>query len=366
VAELRASAEGPVNVLLCNVAVTYVYVDGFFVQESAEGGAMSVYVGKTDGDPANWPYAAPSVGDVLNIQVTEFGSFKGHQQITASLPPEAAGTTDVSAYALDLSEGTLPSEELESRLVMVTGATIDQKKGKVMGISYGTATNVVFFAGKGKSLCRNATFDLVRAVVVEYTTDPEGATLHELKTWDASLDVANLDDSGCAVDDSNWDFEDWTLTDPPLGFVKTDKSKGFAVSQDTVNFHGGTSSAQVWVKTKDNSPELAQSWYMPVTVGTNYSLVVWALDNEAQLRARLILEFYDSKAEVGKDGEKYSAYTEDSADWQSLSHARVAPEGAIQLRGFIRFYDQTDEFDPEVGAGMSIDDWSVTMSVEEQ
>ena len=113
----------------------------------------------------------------------------------------------------------------------------------------------------------------------------------------------------------------------------------------------------------EKTAELAQSWYMPVTAGTNYTLSVWAWENDPNLRARLVLEFFDGtqKVDAGENVSKYSDYTTDNAEWQAMSVTITAPEGATQLRGFIRFYDQND-FDPAVGAAMHIDDWSVSMN----
>lgn len=354
--DLKASEEGPVNVLLCNMAVTYVYDQGYFIQASADSAAIGIYVGGDLNADGSWPYPAPAPGDLLNLQVTEFGSYNGLQQITASLDPVNMGTTDIGGFALDLSEGTLPSEGIESRLVKVTGIAVDEKAGKVLTISYGTAAGVQLYALNGEALCRNATFDLVHGIVTEYNG------VHQLKTFDATLDVANLDDSGCAVDDSNWDFEDWTVTDPPIGFEKAAVADGFTITQDTEVFYGGAASAKI-TQTTEQTPELAQSWYMPATAGTTYTLSVWAWDNEPNLRARLVLQFYDGSGKVDTDppSGKYSAYTQDMAEWQSLSVTLVAPEGATQLRGSMRFYDQND-FDPAVGASMNLDNWSVSVN----
>ena len=63
IADLRAAGEEPVDLTLCEVAVTVVYDSGYYVQELG-GDAMNIYVGLQFNEDDGWPYAAPTVGDI--------------------------------------------------------------------------------------------------------------------------------------------------------------------------------------------------------------------------------------------------------------------------------------------------------------
>ena len=349
VAELKASEEGPVDLTLCEVAVTTVYYNGYYVQE-AGGDAMNIYVGLQLGDDNAWPYDMPQVGDVLSIPVTEYGSFNGHQEVLASSAPTVTGTTTLDAYYTDLSEGILPSEESESALVKLSGATVTDVQGDTLKVSYGTATDVQVYLSGTLQVCEGAVLDIAHGVITEYSG------VHQVKVFDAATNVTVVDTANCLAQDYNWDLEDWTESDPPLNFVKTSAADGLSITQETEMVHGGASAAKATVTT-DANPELAQTWYMSLDGATSTTFSVWLLDNDPNLRARLVLKFYDGEKEVG-DNAKYSSYSEDSAEWTQLSVTREVPAEAIQVRGFLRFYDQAD-FDTAGTASIIFDDWMI-------
>jgi hypothetical protein len=351
IAELAASEEGPVDMTLCDVAVTVVYYNGYYVQE-AGGDATNIYVGMQFDDDNNWPYAAPQVGDVLSIPVTEYGSFNGHQEVLASGAPTVTGTTSLDTYYTDLSAGILPTEETESSLVKVAGVTVTDVEGDTLKVSYGTATDVQVYLSGTVQVCEGAVIDISQGVITEYNG------VHQIKVFEAETHVTIVDTTDCLSVDYNWDFEDWTESDPPLNFVKTAAADGLSITQETEVVYAGASAAKVTVTT-DANPEMAQSWYMSLDGATSATFSVWLLDNEPNLRGRLVLKFYDGEKEVG-DNAKYSDYSEDSADWTQLSVTREVPVDAIQVRGYLRFYDQGD-FDTVGTASIMVDDWMIAL-----
>lgn len=345
-----------VDVQLCNVVVTFKHNDGYFIQQSIDGPATEVYVG------SDWAYPAPTEGDVLNIRVSQWTSFKGHEEITASEPPVLIAQQSLEGYALDLSSGILPTEALESRLVTVTGAKVREViNSKTYLIDYGTAEAVDFYAvGLNEELCTNATFDIERAILIQY------GDIHEIKAYFAGFDVTNIDTSNCPPpvvhDDSNWGFESWLESDPPEDFVKEKLSQKFTATQEGEHVKQGSNACVLNWFTTDH-PELAQGWWTPAEAFKTYTHSLWAWDEAATGRVRTALKFYDAdKNQVGNTA--YSGYTADEGTWTELSITSEAPEGTAFVRAAIRMYDE-GLFDETVGAEIYIDEWSLTENAEE-
>ncbi|MBN2495125.1 MAG: lamin tail domain-containing protein [Deltaproteobacteria bacterium] len=182
---LRGAAAGAVDLQLCPARVTYAYAQGYFLQASATGPAVMVYEG------ADWT-ADVAVGDQVRMHVTELTDYNGLLEITAHDAVEVLSQGNpVDPWVQDLSGGTLPVENLESELVLVTGATITAVDGRDLTISYGTATDVLLHTNATSALgyCAGATLDF-RGPVGEYSG------VYQLRSYDDS-DFANFDDSNC-------------------------------------------------------------------------------------------------------------------------------------------------------------------------
>ena len=195
---------------------------------------------------------------------------------------------------------------------------------------------------------------ITHAVITEY----QGT--HQIKVFEPADNITDLDMTGCHPVEYNWDFEDWTDSDPPVNFVETSGGDVMTVLQETTDVHGGTSAARMTINSGDGTPELAQAWYMPLDGATTATFSVWLVDNDPNVKARLVFKFYDGTQEVADDNSKYSGYSSDSADWAQMTVTRDVPAEATEARAFVRLYDEND-FATAGTATVVIDDWNVAL-----
>lgn len=204
---------GDVSVSLCDVTVTYVHPEGFFVQAAQVGPAVHV------------PEAAAptvAVGDVITLPVRRVGSLAGNVQVEAHGAIEVSSHgADVSLLRQDLSAGTPPGEELESEIVRVANAFHDGFDGPFanFNMAYGSAPDVPFCRGAYENLCsEGGSVDLcmtstftVDAVVMQFEEEDgtPGYRIHSLNDSDF-LEVRcletcwnDLDDDGDGLVDCN-------------------------------------------------------------------------------------------------------------------------------------------------------------------
>lgn len=345
VANLKACAEGPVDVTLKSVTVTYVFEQGYFVQDNS--GATEVYT--TD----EWPYEKVTVGQVISLHVTEYGNFHAQQEVVASDAPVIEGTGDAAGFILDISDGTLPAEDIESFVVMGTGIKVDALDGKNLTVSYGTAQGVTLRANEiAQAMCVGATFDLLTGVVTQYDEE------HRLQAFVAA-DTTNINTDNCEApvdaDDSNWGFEEGGPNDPPADFVKD--GDALTAEWTAEMAHSGNNGCKLTWTSADNQ-DLFQGFFMPITAGQTATFDLWAVDNDAAGRFRLCLEFY-SDTFLSLKKEYSSTYTDDGADWAELTYAVDAPDSSAYVRAFVRMYDVVESWDGD--ASVYIDDWSLTV-----
>ncbi len=344
IANLQGCAEGDIDVTVKGATVTYVFDQGYFIQDAS--GATEVYVGNA------WPYETVTVGQVIDIHATAYGNFHGQQEITASDAPVVVGTADVEPLKLDISAGTLPSEDIESHVIKGTGFVVETVNGQNLTVAYGTATGVVFRANEAaESMCPGATFDVVSAIVTQYDDE------HRIQAFFAA-DVTNINTTNCEApaeaDDSNWGFEEGGPNDPPADFVKA--TTDFTAEWTAEQAHTGTNGCKLTWTSQDNQ-DFYQGWYMPVTAGQQVSFKVWGLDNDTAGRFRLCLEFY-SDTFMSLKKEYSSGYSEDAAEWTQLEFGKAAPDAAAYVRGFVRLYDVTENW--QGTSTVFVDDWNVT------
>jgi len=342
----QACQEGLVDATLSGVTVTYVFDKGYFLQD--ETGAMEVYVGN------DWPYVAPAVGDVVDLHVTEYGSYANHQEVTASDAPVVTGQGDIAALSTDISAGTLPSEGLESFLVTGAGFEVSGVDGQNITLAYGSAAGVTFRVDDVQELCVGAVFDLLSGVVTQWYD------IHRLQSFDTSQDLANVNTDNCEVpeqiDDSNWDFEEvGDEDDPPADFEKA--TSGYTALVSDAQAHLGAQSCELtWDST--GNQDFYQGLFMPVQPSQMVTFVVWVLDDEPAGRVRQFLRFYDENKQSKSSGfdNKFSA---DSADWVEMSYSMQAPEEAAFVRAYVRMYDYGANWDGD--ATVYVDDWNLNV-----
>ncbi|MBM4353557.1 MAG: hypothetical protein FJ109_07125 [Deltaproteobacteria bacterium] len=344
VANLKGCAEGKVDVTLKGVTVTCFFAKGYFVQDAS--GAVEIYVGDT------WAYSTPVVGQVIDVHVKEYGNYKNQQEAIATDAPVVTGNADVEPMKLNVSSGTLPSEELESRVIKGIGFKVDTIKGSNLTVSYGTAAKVLFRADAPGTLCEGAKFDLASGVVTQYNVD------YRLQSF-LAMDIINVDISGCKVepvmDDSNWGFEETAENDPPADFIKA--TAAFTAKWTAAQKHTGNNGCELAWTSPDNQ-DLVAGFYKPATEGKNVTFKLWGLDNDPAGRFRLCLEFFDAnKVSIAK--EYSSGYSVDGATWVELMYSKAAPAGSAFVRSFVRLYDVAEGW--KGTATVHIDDWSVTV-----
>jgi hypothetical protein len=334
-----------VDIRLCDVTVTYVYPQGFFVQAAQAGPAMAFYMGNA------WTPNV-QVGQTISVNVFDLGNFGGTLQVEASGTPQVVGSAAVADLVQDISAGTLPSEDLESELVKVTGATVTAAAGSNVTISYGTATGVLLRVPGLGELCVGATFD-VQAPVTEWVTD----SIFRIQAYNMA-DIANVVTTACSPaaehDMTNWGFEESTADNPPPDFEKL--TADFTAARSTTNFRTGTAGCDLtWTSTSNQ--DFAQGYYFPVTPTQTVTFGVYAKDNDAAGRVRVGISFYTAD-KVYVSGDWSSTYTSDPSDWTLMEYSLVAPGTAAFAKGLVRMYDVSANWAGT--ATVSVDDWSMT------
>jgi len=341
VANLRACAEGVVDVTVTGALVTYVFDLGYFIQDGS--GAVQVYVG------SEWPYDAPGLGDVIDIHVTEYGNYQNQQEILASDPPVKTGDGVVDDVKLDLSGGIVPDEAIESRVIKCNGLTLETLAGADATVAYGGLAGIPFRVEEAGDLCMGATFDLATGVVTQFDE------FHQLKSFYA-MDIANVDIAGCepvlVSDASNWDFEEISAGEPPPDFEKLTLEFTALTTSDAA--HGGAQSCVLTWTSQDNQ-DLIQGLYSPINPGQSVAFSVWTTDNDAAGRVRLGVKFYDAE-KTFLNNEFSNQYSADGPAWAELTYTIEAPADAAFARGFVRMYDVSADWDND--ATVNIDDWN--------
>lgn len=340
-------------ILLEDVYVGYVRTVGYTVQQEQEGPGLFVFTNGAHG---------LSAGNKIDLLIHSLGAFNGLPQADqVEVVANDNGSYDVLAnLAQDLGagEGTAPGAEHVAELLKVTGATVVSGANRSWVIQYGsTAVEAKLYAYEAVSagLCVGATLNIANA----YGSVNNGA--YEIAAYNAS-DFTNVDTSACETieyDDSNWDFEDWTTSNPPPGFVK--ETQAFTVTQETTQVEpdvGGSSSAKLTWTSPDNQDLLA-GYARPVAPGQTATCTWRYYDNDPAGRFRVITRFVDASG--NQVNQLYSDdYSVDGATWQVHTASNVAPEGAAGFRCGVRLYDVANSWNGT--ATLYVDNLSATVT----
>jgi hypothetical protein len=335
ITELRGMAPGAIDRTLRDVYVTYVREVGYTVQKDAAGPAIYVYTNAAPG---------VSVGNMVTIGVTEVDDYNGLAEITgSSVVSNDNGTYDVDAnLSQDISTGagTALSEDLESELVNLTGVSvIEGCGGRNWTVEYGTGpVTAELYAYDSTGICAGVTLDINRAVVSEFNAAYDISMYYET---DFSLTGGNCPAQDTTMD--NWDFEDWSQSDPPPGFSSA--TCGFSATQETTTVNGGSSSMKLtWDDTSTQRIETLH--HHPVTPGNTYTCGAQVYDNDPQGRVRIHLVWFDGVGGVLGNTANDAEYSTDQAAWQALTSDHMsngpiaAPTGAATATCAIRMYDE--------------------------
>src|SRR5690606_8598376 len=99
-----------------------------------------------------------------------------------------------------------------------------------------------------------------------------------------SFDAAPPDAAPPATFGDNFDFEDWSASDPPPQYTKSAIS-GFTIAQETSIVSSGNSSAAItWTATTNRDLEHAHTYTAASTA--RHTFHIWAHDNDVNGRLR--------------------------------------------------------------------------------
>lgn len=111
---------------------------------------------------------------------------------------------------------------------------------------------------------------------------------------------------------------------------------GVSMVKETTVVSEGAASAKI---TCSENKAAIRSGRWAVTAGAAYNFSVKVMDNNADAKLRFYLYFRDA---CGTDLETTNKYTEDAADWSTLSFTGTVPEGAVAADLKIKVYDDDE------------------------
>jgi hypothetical protein len=340
IADLIEVGDGPVNMLVTGLYVTYTRGSGYYVQAQRQG-------------PAAWVFIEPNVhgiavGEKLSLWVREVGAYNGALQIEqAAVWTNDHGAHDVvGLLAQDLAAGggVVPGEGHENELVRVAGVRkLSGNRGRFMA-SYGAqAVSVHFevFDALSLEICQGATFDLRTGVIFE--DEVVGAESTYYVRSHSHTDLANINERTCpTVDDSNWGFEAWALNEPIEDFNE-DAGDKLIVEPDANRVHGGATSARLWsAYSGDDEAELSTAHRVPVAAGGTATCSLWVYDDDPDGRVRLFLSWWDADGTRVGPNNFAQDQSEDASAWAQLVLEGEAPVGAAGVTCGLRMYPLDD------------------------
>ncbi len=132
----------------------------------------------------------------------------------------------------------------------------------------------------------------------------------------------------------NPEFEQWTGNSP--NFWNIDDS--ITVSEDNTTIHGGTSSANITLLTKNQLLANFYSDMIPVHSGIEYTFSTWIFDNDSAAKGRMVIWWKGASTYYGN-------YSTDTTEWQKITTTQVCPTGTDSVSLGLRFYDISEQWD---------------------
>lgn len=150
----------------------------------------------------------------------------------------------------------------------------------------------------------------------------------------------------------NFDFEDWSASDPPPNYTKTPTTL-WTVGEESTTVGSGSRAAVVnWTTTANR--DLYHGSTYTVANAVRHTFQAWFYDNDSGGRARPVIRVNGGNSFPGAGG-----YSADSTSWQVRSH-NFTPAVGDSFEVFVRFYDVGGA---PVDATVYTDDWAVTEQV---
>jgi hypothetical protein len=346
--QVRAAPNGAVSYILRGVYVSYVKPvsgsgNGFYIQRARTGPGLHMSTGS----------ASPTVevGNLIEVEITNLSEVGGIKTADAfNVTANDGVTRDVSVLVQDFTGGGTVDEGTESELIRINNALVVSGWTMEKRVTYGASSSTLIaydgFDSLTPRVCPGMVIDIQAPA-------GERDGVYNLTPF-VRADFLRLDNAGCgSVDDSNWDFEDWTYGDPPEDFEKM--TSLFTAAEESSNVGSGAASALLTWTSTDNQ-DFFQSWFAPVTSGTAYTFHAWYYDDDPGGRGRTVIQPYTAtRTEMTK---VYGSYTGDHAAWLELSQEFTPSETGF-MRPFIRLYDVSTAWDGS--ASILVDDWALTV-----
>ena len=346
--QVRSAPVGPVSFSLSGLYVTYVRPaassgNGFYVQKVRTGPGLFMALGSVS--------PSVQVGNLIDVEITNVADDHGLREADAfTVTANDAVARDVTFLVQDFTGGGAVNESTESELLRINNARVVSGWTLEARVTFGASSSTRIYYDALDTLstgvCPGMVLD-IQAPAGEFDTT------YRLTPF-RNADFLRLDATACgALDNSNWDFEDWTYADPPEDFLKM--TEAFTAAQETsIVSRGSASAALTW--TSIDNQDFYQAWFTPVTSGTLYTYHVWTFDNDLGGRGRTAIAPYDTT--MTPQTKDYGSYTSDTGAWAELTH-EFTPALSGFMTPFVRLYDVSGSWDGS--STIYIDDWALTV-----
>jgi alpha-tubulin suppressor-like RCC1 family protein len=161
----------------------------------------------------------------------------------------------------------------------------------------------------------------------------------------------------------NYDFENWTESDPPSGFWKSFLAN-YTVSEENADVNTGNAAARVTTSAGTNNRALQAHManWIPATPGTTYTLHQWNQFLGPWGWYRAGLTFMDAD-DNWIDPRHFGPIIDDiDGAWRESTVTATAPAEAVHIKPFLRTLHRRSTEPPDADPSVTLtDDWAVTV-----
>jgi len=166
-------------------------------------------------------------------------------------------------------------------------------------------------------------------------------------------------------DGPNFDFENWISTNPPPSFIKVPGTQ-WTVEQSSDPVFRGTYAARLTADvgiSGSTNRDLRPTTFAATDEGVEYTAHVWMLDNANELRTRISFRHAPDSSPISDFPPGTTGYSEDSPDWQELTHRFVATTSNLGTQPQVRVYGNVPGVERTEPQSVYIDDMALTRRV---